>query len=129
MCPFRPSVTLAVVLPQGPGAAPLSSVAEPQFAFTWRDARFSSTSTESLSYGVLLPACAGSLGAGVDDPPEVLDGWSSDLPPPELSLDEGEDGGSSDEWLSAVPGESAGSAAPPHATSTRAPNAPTTLRT
>src|ERR1700722_351325 len=90
MWPLRPRVTLAVVLPQGPAAVPLSSVADPQFALTCRDARFSSISTESLSYGVLPPV----------DPLGVGSALPEAAPLPALSL-EGDDG-SSDAWVDGV---------------------------
>src|SRR5258708_30839809 len=68
-CPVRPSVMLALVLPQGPVAFPSSSVAAPQLALTWRAPRLSCASTASLSYGV-LPAAAESLCVG------ALETWS-----------------------------------------------------
>src|SRR5580700_6569597 len=83
-CPLRPSTTLAFVVPHGPVALPSSSVAAPQLAFTWREARLSCTSTASLSYAVLPPAA----GSSPPPPPPLLpEGLSPssplfELPPP-----------------------------------------------
>ena len=122
--PLRPRVTLADVLPHGPAAAPLSSVAEPQFAFTCLEARFSSISTESLSYGVfdpdgadaavesalpleVLPLLLDDVDALSFDPlPPVGDGVSSDAWLPDS-------GGTQSEPLSTVPsGQLPGASAP-----------------
>src|ERR1700723_1280533 len=48
--PLWPSFTVTTALPHGPDAVPLSSVAAPQLAFTWRAARFSTTSRDARSY-------------------------------------------------------------------------------
>src|SRR5580658_7660252 len=101
MWPLRPRVTAADVLPHGPEAVPFSSVADPQFAFTCREARLSSISTESLSYGVLPPLDPLGVGSGLGALAALL---PPELPPEAVSLELEVEVESSDEWLDAAEG-------------------------
>src|ERR1700677_3785844 len=117
---MRPSVTRAVVVPQGPVAAPSSSVADPQLALTCRVARFSSISTASLSYGGPPAEGASLAGAapGAGWSVSALGAFGGGASPPVGSGPA--DAGTQSDPLSTVPsgqvpGESAPFAPPPQA--------------